>query len=96
MVFPTNMSRNLAGGIVAAVLTISASLPAFAFSDAAGCHDAVNETTRTLLKANVANSMLDEIDAVLVTAAGKCDAGDLSGAQADLNKARDMIAAASL
>ena len=95
MIFPKNMSKYLLSGAIAAVLTVSATLPAFAFSDAAECQNAVNETTRTLLKANVANSALDEIDAVLVQAAGKCDSGDLSGAEADLATATDMIAAAS-
>lgn len=95
MIFPKNTSRTLVSGIAAAVMTVSAALPAFAFSDAAECHNAVNETTRTLLKANVANSALDEIDAVLIEAAGKCESGDLSGAESDLAKATDMIAAAS-
>ncbi|MCB1422083.1 MAG: hypothetical protein KDJ69_06365 [Nitratireductor sp.] len=94
MIFPKNTSKTLAGGIFAAALMVSA-LPAYAFSDAAECHSAVNETTRTLLKANVANSALDEIDAVLVQAAGKCDSGDLAGAESDLAKASNMISAAS-
>lgn len=99
MIFPKNTSKTIAGGvlasgILAAALTVSA-LPALAFSDAAECHNAVDETTRTLLKANVANSALDEIDAVLVQATGKCDSGDLAGAEADLAKAADMITAAS-
>ena len=94
MIFPKNTSKTLAGGIFAAALMVSA-LPALAFSDATECNSAVNETTRTLLKANVANSALDEIDAVLVQAAGKCNSGDLAGAEADLAKATDMISAAS-
>ena len=94
MIFPESTAKILAGGILAAALTVSA-LPAFAFSDATECHNAVNETTRTLLKANVANSALEEIDAVLIQAAGKCDSGDLAGAEADLAKASEMISAAS-
>ena len=101
MIFPQNMSKTpvrniLAGGLLGAAIAVSAALPAYAFNDAAECRSAVAETTRALLKANVANSALDEIDAVLVTAAGKCDSGDLGGAEADLKKTRDMITAASL
>ncbi|WP_075996521.1 hypothetical protein [Salaquimonas pukyongi] len=95
MIFPHTTSRILAAGALGAMLAAAATLPAQAFDSPTECHNAVNETTRSLLKANVANADLDEIDAVLVQATGKCDSGDLSGAEADLAKAGEMIEAAS-
>jgi hypothetical protein len=83
----------IAGFTLATALTFSA--PAFAIADEAECKSLVEAASRNLLKANVSDTQLTEIDGTLAIAAGKCTSGDLAGAQTLIDEATAAMAATS-
>jgi hypothetical protein len=80
--------------VVAAVFSF-ASGAAFAIENEVDCRARISEMSQALLETNVDPEQLASIDETIQSARGLCDAGDFSGAEARLNEAKDMIAAAT-
>lgn len=83
---------------VAALLlagSLSVTGQAFAISNADECKAEVKQVIQNLLKANVSADAMTSIDASIVAAEAHCAGEKFSEAEAELNKARDMIKSAA-
>ncbi len=80
--------------VTATILSVTAGA-AFAIENEVDCRARISEMSQALLETNVDPEQLASIDKTIQSARGLCDVGDFSSAEARLNEAKDMIAAAT-